>query len=61
GDLAAGPAVGAGLPQVEAGAADGLEGSAWQAVVLGPDGVRHAVTVSGSDGTITANTPLNRR
>ncbi|RKT02814.1 hypothetical protein BX286_0725 [Streptomyces sp. 3211.6] len=33
-------------------------GSAWQAVVLGPDGVRHAVTLSGTDGTPTANTPL---
>lgn len=34
-------------------------GSAWLAVVLGPDGVRHAVTVSGSDGTVTANVPVN--
>ncbi|MEU3914533.1 hypothetical protein [Streptomyces sp. NPDC029721] len=33
-------------------------GSAWQAVVLGPDGVRHAVTLSGTDGTPTANIPL---
>ncbi|WKV75814.1 hypothetical protein AW27_032390 [Streptomyces sp. PCS3-D2] len=33
-------------------------GSAWRAVVLGPDGVRHAVTVSGTDGTITGNTTL---
>ncbi|MEU8436749.1 hypothetical protein AB0F18_28350 [Streptomyces sp. NPDC029216] len=32
----------------------------WQAVVLGPDGVRHAVTVSGTDGTLTANTPLSK-
>ncbi|MEV6955562.1 hypothetical protein [Streptomyces sp. NPDC051183] len=31
-------------------------GSAWRAVVLGPDGVRHAVTVSGTDGTVTDNT-----
>uniref|UniRef100_A0AAU2K3A6 PepSY domain-containing protein n=1 Tax=Streptomyces sp. NBC_00049 TaxID=2903617 RepID=A0AAU2K3A6_9ACTN len=30
-------------------------GSAWLAVVIGPDGVRHAVTVSGTDGTITGN------
>ncbi|MGE7387301.1 hypothetical protein ACQKM2_17655 [Streptomyces sp. NPDC004126] len=51
---------------VEGGKVEGLRavaqqggGSAWRAVVLGPDGVRHAVTVSGSDGTITANTPLN--
>ncbi|MFD6225740.1 hypothetical protein ACFWFZ_02470 [Streptomyces sp. NPDC060232] len=33
-------------------------GGAWLAVVLGPDGVRHAVTVSGTDGTITGNTAL---
>ncbi|MFJ9074732.1 hypothetical protein ACIRO3_05690 [Streptomyces sp. NPDC102278] len=31
-------------------------GSAWLAVVVGPDGVRHAVTLSGTDGTITGNT-----
>ncbi|MFJ6793501.1 hypothetical protein [Streptomyces sp. NPDC091268] len=31
-------------------------GSAWRAVVLGPDGVRHAVTVSGTDGTVTDHT-----
>ncbi|MFF5701486.1 hypothetical protein ACFY7H_03080 [Streptomyces sp. NPDC012794] len=36
-------------------------GSAWLAVVLGPDGVRHAVTVSGSDGSITSNVPRNHR
>ncbi|WP_329200628.1 MULTISPECIES: hypothetical protein [unclassified Streptomyces] len=29
--------------------------SAWDAVVLGPDGVRHDVTLSGSDGTVTGN------
>ncbi|MBT2480667.1 hypothetical protein [Streptomyces sp. ISL-94] len=34
-------------------------GSAWLAVVLGPDGVRHRVTVSGTDGTVTGNTPVN--
>ncbi|MEU5432459.1 hypothetical protein AB0G73_03665 [Streptomyces sp. NPDC020719] len=33
-------------------------GSAWQAVVLGPDGVRHAVTLAGNDGTVTSNTVL---
>ncbi|WP_158717785.1 hypothetical protein [Streptomyces sp. NRRL F-2664] len=33
-------------------------GGAWLAVVLGADGVRHAVTVSGADGTITGNTTL---
>ncbi|MEV8524278.1 hypothetical protein AB0451_08970 [Streptomyces sp. NPDC052000] len=31
-------------------------GSAWQAVVLGPDGVRHSVTLAGADGTVTSNT-----
>ncbi|MEU7727282.1 hypothetical protein AB0B78_18870 [Streptomyces sp. NPDC040724] len=36
-------------------------GSAWLAVVLGPDGVRHAVTVSGTDGTITSNTVIGGR
>ncbi|MEU9083458.1 hypothetical protein [Streptomyces sp. NPDC048357] len=36
-------------------------GSAWLAVVLGPDGVRHAVTVSGSDGAITSNTVIDGR
>ncbi|WP_327412086.1 hypothetical protein [Streptomyces sp. NBC_01233] len=36
-------------------------GSAWLAVVLGPDGVRHAVTVSGTDGTITGNTVVGSR
>ncbi|WP_404962092.1 hypothetical protein [Streptomyces sp. 147326] len=36
-------------------------GSAWLAVVLGPDGVRHAVTVSGADGTITSNTVIGGR
>ncbi|MGW7437884.1 hypothetical protein [Streptomyces sp. NPDC054849] len=35
-------------------------GSAWLAVVLGPDGVRHAVTVSGTDGTVTSNTAIGR-
>ncbi|GJF35025.1 hypothetical protein KNE206_77250 [Kitasatospora sp. NE20-6] len=33
-------------------------GRAWQAVVLGPDGVRHVVTVDGSTSTITSNTVL---
>ncbi|GAA3013022.1 hypothetical protein GCM10020229_25440 [Kitasatospora albolonga] len=31
-------------------------GRAWQAVVLGPDGVRHAVTVDGTTFAITSNT-----
>ncbi|MER5730629.1 hypothetical protein ABT084_20245 [Streptomyces sp. NPDC002138] len=33
-------------------------GSSWLAVVLGPDGVRHAVTLSGADGTVTGNTTV---
>ncbi|MFF7586338.1 hypothetical protein ACFZCK_02465 [Kitasatospora purpeofusca] len=31
-------------------------GRAWQAVVLGPDGVRHEVTVDGATFAITSNT-----
>jgi hypothetical protein len=31
-------------------------GSAWLAVVIGPDGVRHDVTLSGADGAVTGNT-----
>ncbi|MFD0561037.1 PepSY domain-containing protein [Kitasatospora saccharophila] len=37
--------------------ADG--GRAWQVVVLGPDGVRHLVTVDGTTGALTGNTVLN--
>ncbi|MCF3107065.1 hypothetical protein IPZ58_36755 [Streptomyces roseoverticillatus] len=33
-------------------------GRAWQVVVLGPDGVRHAVTLDGAGDTITGNTVL---
>ncbi|MFG3223801.1 hypothetical protein ACGF07_03305 [Kitasatospora sp. NPDC048194] len=33
-------------------------GRAWRAVVVGPDGVRHAVTVDGANGTVTGNTVL---
>ncbi|RAJ36784.1 hypothetical protein K353_04612 [Kitasatospora sp. SolWspMP-SS2h] len=33
-------------------------GRAWQAVVLGPDGVRHAVTVDGVTFAITSNTVI---
>lgn len=33
-------------------------GRAWQAVVLGPDGVRHLVTLDGTSGAITGNTVL---
>ncbi|MFE6749775.1 hypothetical protein ACFVGM_28280 [Kitasatospora purpeofusca] len=36
--------------------ATGGGGRAWQAVVLGPDGVRHAVTVDGTTFAITSNT-----
>ncbi|WP_147465193.1 hypothetical protein [Streptomyces sp. 1114.5] len=35
-------------------------GRAWQAVVLGPDGVRHLVTLDGTSGAITGNTVLGR-
>ncbi|WP_030295793.1 hypothetical protein [Streptomyces katrae] len=35
-------------------------GSAWLAVVLGPDGVRHAVTLAGADGTVTGNTVVGK-
>ncbi|WP_159400946.1 hypothetical protein [Streptomyces sp. NRRL B-24484] len=34
-------------------------GRAWQAVVVGPDGVRHVVTVDGTSGALTGNTVLN--
>ncbi|MFI0962822.1 hypothetical protein ACH4S8_15680 [Streptomyces sp. NPDC021080] len=34
-------------------------GRAWRIVVVGPDGVRHAVTVDGTGGTVTGNTVLN--
>ncbi|MFD8141616.1 hypothetical protein [Streptomyces sp. NPDC059708] len=33
-------------------------GRAWRIVVVGPDGVRHAVTVDGANGTLTGNTVL---
>ncbi|MFE2852975.1 hypothetical protein ACFXJO_17810 [Streptomyces lavendulae] len=33
-------------------------GRGWRAVVVGPDGVRHAVTVDGTSGTLTGNTVL---
>ncbi|MFJ8621878.1 hypothetical protein ACIRD3_03405 [Kitasatospora sp. NPDC093550] len=32
---------------------------AWQAVVVGPDGVRHLVTVDGASAAVTGNTVLN--
>ncbi|MEV6582593.1 hypothetical protein AB0M92_31035 [Streptomyces sp. NPDC051582] len=35
-------------------------GSAWLAVVLGTDGVRHAVTLAGADGAVTGNTPVGK-
>jgi hypothetical protein len=33
-------------------------GTAWQVVVLGPDGVRHLLTLDGSSGSVTSNTVL---
>ncbi|MFE3628906.1 hypothetical protein [Streptomyces goshikiensis] len=33
-------------------------GRAWRIVIVGPDGVRHAVTVDGTSGTLTGNTVL---
>jgi hypothetical protein len=33
-------------------------GRAWRIVVVGPDGVRHVVTVDGTGGTVTGNTVL---
>ncbi len=36
-------------------------GSGWLAVVIGPDGVRHSVTVDGASGRITGNTVLDGR
>ncbi|MFI5828501.1 hypothetical protein ACIA6C_14750 [Streptomyces sp. NPDC051578] len=33
-------------------------GRAWRIVVVGPDGVRHAVSVDGTNGTLTGNTVL---
>ncbi|GGZ81893.1 hypothetical protein GCM10010371_46920 [Streptomyces subrutilus] len=36
-------------------------GSAWLAVVVGPDGVRHRVTLSGADGAVTGNTTVPGR
>ncbi|MFI1105697.1 hypothetical protein [Streptomyces melanogenes] len=33
-------------------------GRAWRIVVVGPDGVRHAVTVDGTSGTLTGNAVL---
>ncbi|MFD7084184.1 hypothetical protein [Streptomyces sp. NPDC059918] len=35
-------------------------GSAWLAVVLGTDGVRHAVTLAGADGAVTGNTAVGK-
>jgi hypothetical protein len=33
-------------------------GRAWRIVVVGPDGVRHVVTIDGTGGTVTGNTVL---
>ncbi|KDN84017.1 PepSY domain-containing protein [Kitasatospora cheerisanensis] len=35
-------------------------GSSWAVEVLGADGVRHLVTVDGTDGSITGNTTNGR-
>ncbi|MFC9585786.1 hypothetical protein ACFVJ8_23565 [Streptomyces yangpuensis] len=56
-DKAAAAVQGGKVESLRAVAQDG-GGGAWLAVVLGPDGVRHAVTVSGTDGTVTGNTTL---
>ncbi|MFD4245969.1 hypothetical protein ACFWP3_30900 [Streptomyces sp. NPDC058525] len=58
-DKAAGAVDGGKVESIRVVAQEG-GGSAWLAVVLGPDGVRHAVTVSGTDGTVTSNVPVNR-
>ncbi|OEJ34613.1 hypothetical protein [Streptomyces subrutilus] len=58
-DKAAGAVDGGKVESIRVVAQEG-GGSAWLAVVLGPDGVRHAVTVSGTDGTVTSNVPVDR-
>ncbi|MGR4881190.1 hypothetical protein ACIPUC_17545 [Streptomyces sp. LARHCF249] len=59
-DKAAGAVDGGKVESIRVVAQEG-GGSAWLAVVLGPDGVRHAVTVSGTDGAVTSNVPVTRR
>ncbi|MFE2166130.1 hypothetical protein ACFXB3_13830 [Streptomyces sp. NPDC059447] len=66
--LAIGDAVEKAAAAVTGGKVEGIRvvgqeggGSAWRAVVVGPDGVRHAVTVSGADGAITGNVVLSGR
>lgn len=61
--LAADQAVGKAAGAVPGGKIESLDvipqqggGSAWEAVVLGPDGVRHRVTLDGTNGTVTGNT-----
>lgn len=63
--LLAGQAVSKAAATVAGGKVESLEvvpeqggGSAWQATVLGPDGVRHLVTLDGATGTATSNTVL---
>ncbi|MEU9252011.1 hypothetical protein AB0D66_09245 [Streptomyces sp. NPDC048270] len=58
-DKAAGAVEGGKVESLRVVAQEG-GGSAWLAVVLGPDGVRHAVTVSGTDGAVTSNVPVAR-
>ncbi|MBT2459812.1 hypothetical protein [Streptomyces sp. ISL-86] len=62
-ELSAGQAVEKAAGAVPGGKVESLRvivqeggGSAWRAVVLGSDGVRHAVTLAGDDGTVTGNT-----
>ncbi|MCC0099866.1 hypothetical protein K7B10_34810 [Streptomyces flavotricini] len=65
--LAAAQAVEKATAAVEGGKVESLRavaqqggGSAWLAVVLGTDGVRHAVTLAGADGAVTGNTVLGQ-
>ncbi|MFC1419032.1 hypothetical protein [Streptacidiphilus cavernicola] len=34
-------------------------GTAWQVTVLGPDGIRHLITLDGTSGTVTGNTVVD--
>ncbi|MFD5819708.1 hypothetical protein [Streptomyces sp. NPDC127038] len=64
--LSAADAVGKATAAVKDGKVESLApvteqggGTAWRIVVVGPDGVRHVVTVDGAGGTVTGNTVLN--
>ncbi|WP_339132332.1 hypothetical protein WJM95_26640 [Streptomyces sp. f51] len=63
--LSAADAVGKATSAVKDGKVESLApvteqggGRAWRIVVVGPDGVRHVVTVDGTGGTVTGNTVL---